>query len=30
MIDYLQLRAFHAAVVIACGTLDWFVLACQL
>jgi len=28
--DYLQLRAFHAAVGIACGTWDWSVLACQL
>jgi len=28
--DYLQSRAFHAAVGIACGTRDWSVLACQL
>jgi len=28
--DYFQLRAFHAAVGIACGTRNWSVLACQL
>jgi len=26
--DYLQLRAFHAAVSVACGTLDCSLLAC--
>jgi len=28
--DYLQLRAFQAAVGIACGTRDWSLRTCQL